>query len=91
MLSPYWLRTVEVGFWQFDWDGVDVWMLLGDFQLCRDKRADPDMSELMQNLKKNTTRHPDSTWTSRGSKCFFSSLQLCSLKKENFTFVHLLK
>lgn len=37
MLSPYWLRTVEVGFWQFDWDGVDVWMLLGDFQLCEER------------------------------------------------------
>ncbi len=49
LLSPYWLRTVEVGLWQFHWDGVDVWMLLGDFQLCREKRADPDMSELIQN------------------------------------------
>lgn len=36
-LSPYWLRTVEVGFWQFHRDGVDVWVLLGDFQLCRQK------------------------------------------------------
>lgn len=34
MLSPYWLRTVEVGFWQLHWDGVNVWMLLGNFQLC---------------------------------------------------------
>lgn len=29
--SPNWLRTVEVGFWELHWDGVDVGMLLGDF------------------------------------------------------------
>lgn len=32
--SPNWLRTVEVGFWQFDRDSIDVRMLLGNFQLC---------------------------------------------------------
>lgn len=32
--SPYWLRTVDVGFWQFHWDSIDVRMLLGNFQLC---------------------------------------------------------
>lgn len=36
-LSPDWLRAVLVRFWQLHWDGVDVWVLLGDFQLGRAK------------------------------------------------------
>lgn len=35
--SPDWLRTVKVRLLQFDRDGVDVGMLLGNFQLQRDK------------------------------------------------------
>lgn len=38
--SPDWLRTVEVWLWQFDRDGVDVGMLLGNFQLWRDRRRE---------------------------------------------------
>lgn len=40
--SPDWLRTVEVRLWQFDREGVDVGMLLGNFQLRRDRTREAE-------------------------------------------------
>lgn len=55
MASPDGLRTVEVGFGQFHWEGIDIWMLLGNFQLWREKEEDAAMSDLIKDLTKHTT------------------------------------
>lgn len=44
-LWPDWLRAVQIGFWQLHWDGVDVWMLLGDFQLEQTQKCQSESQQ----------------------------------------------
>lgn len=76
--SPDWLRTVEVWLGHFDRDGVDVGMLLGDFQLRSDRTRDRErglnMSQLIKQELRQTMSRLERVSSTRGS-----TSQQCSL------------